>query len=80
MTREEEVDHIMAGVKPDWRLRWCENPLCGCMGCANRAGGAAISKREWKEWKNRNYPEQSAIEIGIAPELKYKEYGLDPND
>ncbi len=31
------LDELMNAMPADWRGRWCTG-LCGCMGCANRAG------------------------------------------
>jgi len=61
MKTNEEVDKLMLTVYPEWRYRWCEAEICGCMGCVNRSGGKPVTKEEWQDWVRRNPKEIRGI-------------------
>lgn len=51
------IQTIMQAIPSDWRYTWCESEVCGCLGCANRSGGATASgvlKSEWQKWVKDN--------------------------
>ncbi|MCK4826816.1 hypothetical protein KA005_64370 [bacterium] len=47
-------------IADDWKKRWCNADVCGCLGCINRVPisqaeaqrvfGRKITKSEWQEW------------------------------
>jgi hypothetical protein len=45
MKTTEQVDHIMAGIPPAWRDRWCggENGTCACLGCVYTGSKAVVA-------------------------------------
>ena len=52
-----KMDGIMLGLPYSYRYMWCTSSICGCMGCANRAGGAeskGVTKEDWKQWVKEN--------------------------
>lgn len=66
LTKERlaELNEAMQHVNPDWRYRWCENKICGCMGGANCSGRLSprFTKDEWKEWVELNPPKEKGAE------------------
>lgn len=52
-----DIDKFMLSIPVNWRYRWCENNVCGCMGGVNCSGNIqrnGFSKAEWQEWVGRN--------------------------
>jgi len=48
-------------MNPQWAKRWCfgkyDNHMCGCLGCADVAGGArlaGITQEQWNIWMESN--------------------------
>lgn len=51
------IDEAMAAMSERYRYRWCEVGWCGCLGCANAAGGLlrlGFTKADWLSWVERN--------------------------
>ncbi|MFA6199070.1 MAG: hypothetical protein WC679_01525 [Bacteroidales bacterium] len=43
----------MAEMPEEWRYRWCENGICGCIGAANCSGGLSekgFTKEDHQSW------------------------------
>lgn len=50
MSRQEDVKVIL-DKQPKSHLRYCNNVICGCMGCINFTG---VSEEELKEYLKEN--------------------------
>lgn len=55
----KNLNDIMQSMPADWRYRWCDAVLCGCLGCANASGGVSgggFDKLDWQLWVADNPP------------------------
>ena len=60
MSERPSLDELMRSMPPQWRYRWCESRLCGCLGCANRTGRLIFygyTREDNNEWIKNN-PEE----------------------
>lgn len=44
------VDFIMERIPPS-NYRWCDTPVCCCVGCVN----PYVLQTEWEDWKSRHH-------------------------
>lgn len=57
MNDRPNLDELMHSMPPQWRYRWCESTLCGCLGCANGAGRLTFygyTREDHNEWIRNN--------------------------
>jgi hypothetical protein len=50
-----DIDEFMKTVT--YKYHWCNNTICGCLGCVNKQGNLlanGFSKAEWQAWVARN--------------------------
>lgn len=58
--RQKEFDEAISRITPEWRLNWCENRVCACMGGVNCSGGlrGKFTREDWLDWKRRHKPKR----------------------
>ena len=54
-SRLQRMNELMQQMHPSYRRRWCDpGEGCGCMGCANMAGGLAAksyTRADFEAWQ-----------------------------
>jgi hypothetical protein len=47
----EHLAHVMIGIPPEYRRRWCRSDACWCLGCSNsRVLAAGFTEADWQRW------------------------------
>ena len=60
MTERPSIDELISAMPISWRQRWCNNELCGFLGCANGSGRLIFygyTQEDHQNWAD-NHPNE----------------------